>query len=128
MEFTNQEFKSFRKDFDKTMGSLAEKYALAITSGNISYGTDEFSMKIKCMKTDCGDINKKEFENYCMVLGLMPGDYKSEFMFKGAKYVLEALSVRSSKYPCICTMVGNGKSYKFPVDIVKEALSKSNDK
>ncbi len=127
MKFTKKEFESFRQEFNQAMVPLAEKYALSITAGKISYGDDTFSMKVDCSKTDAGDLKQKNFEKYCSVYGLSAEDYKREFVFNGDQYALVGFSLGSPKYPCICVDLANKKQYKLTEDAIKKALGRCGE-
>lgn len=122
MKFTKTEFDKFRKDVDQALLPLAEKYALSITAGDIRYANDTFSVKVKCARTDAGNLELKEFEKCCSLFGFSPDDYMREFTFENEKHALVGFSTGSSKYPCICLNLCNNKRYKLTEDAVKKQM------
>lgn len=124
MKFTKQDFGKLRDDINTALQPVAEKYALRMTAGNISYREDTFSVKLECAKTDVGDLVAKEFEKNCALFGLSPDDYKREFVLNCDKHAIVGLSLGSSKYPIICLNLRTDKTYKFTEEAVKRALGK----
>lgn len=124
MNFNFEEFQNFRDDFQQALLAVAEKYALTIEAGSISFKKDTFSFKVICVKTDTGDIKQKEFERYCAVYDFSKDDYNREFISNGEKYALTELAVKSPKYPCIATNIVNKNQYKFTANYVKQAFGK----
>lgn len=124
LKFTKQEFIELRDDINTVLQPVAEKYALRMTAGNISYSEDRFSVKIECARTDAGDLEKKEFDKNCTLFGLSPDDYRREFIINADKHILVGLSLGSPKYPFICLNLKTNKKCKITEEAVKRALGK----
>lgn len=124
MQFTNEGFATFREDLEKAIRPVEEKHALRISKGDIRYDEDKFTVKLECVKTDAGDIEKKEFEKYCSVFGLSSDDYMREFVTNGTKYALVGLSPNCPKYPYNCVNVRTKKTYKFAAEAINKAFGK----
>lgn len=122
MEFNKEGFTQFRKELMEALDAVGSRNNLSIKPGKISYSDYSFNMRLECTKTDAGDVKKMDFEQFCGLFQLDPGDYQKQFTVKGKTYRLDDLNLNAPKMPCVCTEMGSGQQYKMNLDMVREAL------
>lgn len=122
--FTKQQFKDFRSDVEKALEEVSKKYNVNIKAGNITYSNISFNLKLEVTKKEVNgkSFEQAEFEKYAILYGFKPSDYNKQFAYGGKKYVFIGFKPKSHKYPILakCT---NGKTYKFPIEIVKMMIA-----
>jgi hypothetical protein len=92
---------------------------------NISYSDYEFHTPLEVEVIDkAEDLKKDKFESYCPVCGLKPEDFGRIFIVGGKQYKIVDVKPNNRKYPVIAQRLSDGKSFKFPVDVVKKGEQK----
>ena len=121
----NIDFKAFRKDLDKAMESVANKYNLTLKAGNISYDENTFSVKVTAERTDV-DVQKAQFMSnvkYMSYYGFDENDYEANFVLNNAVYMLIGFKP-GNKYNVIAKKA-DGKQYAMVADAVIKAMGKT---
>ena len=128
MIITGDSVDEFRKDFDKAMSALQEKYDITINLGIITYYSDRFSARLEVKNSRNAyqiassdfDANVWKFED----IGFQKGMYMRVFVGEdGERYAAEALNVKSRKYPIEVIRLKDGEHYKLAKSFVKEILN-----
>jgi hypothetical protein len=122
---TKELCKNFRNDFNTAMKELESKYGIAITLGNISYCSTDFSAKITANVTgdEAKEKEKAEFESYAKFYGFEPEDYGKEMTLQGKRFKFVGFNHRCSKNICSIMEITTGKLYKCPDTTMKIALN-----
>lgn len=124
MEFTNENFKKFRKDVDEALRSVGEKYGVDIQSKDISYSNYDFTLKLYVLKNDGNNDGKKQlFAEHCKFYGFEESDYEREFTVDGKNYKLVGFNVNSPKNCCSIYCTSNGNTYKCSSEYVKRGFA-----
>ena len=118
------QFAEFRKESEKALQELAEKYNVNIIAGKIKYTEDSFNLDLQVAKKeiDGKSFEQSEFEKNCFMYGLSPKDYKKEISYGGNSYTITGFKPRSTKYPILAKR-DDGKVYKLPLEIVRTLLT-----
>lgn len=128
MEFSNEEFKNFRKDVLNTLKIIEEKYSVTIDVGNIRYRAFDFDMKLNVVKNDTAVDGKRAlFEQDCISYGFAASDYEKEFVLGKDKFKLIGFNRKARTNTCMLCRVSDGKMYTANEDIVKKALSSQEE-
>ena len=115
MEFSRPFFKQFRDEVNDALKPLIEKYGIDITIGTISFNSDTFSIPLKGKALDASGTavaDTNNFQRYCTLFGLEPGDLGRKFMSRGETYEIIGVSPNRPKYP-IDVMRSDGKRFKY---------------
>ena len=119
MNFTKIGFDSFRADVKEALRAVEQKHGVTVECGAITYGTYDFSMKMKVVKSGSVDGNRKLFELHCGLYGFAKEDYEREFALNGTKFQLVGFNPKSPKNCCSIRRVSDGKMYKCTSASVK---------
>ena len=110
-----------RKDIQKELESIGEKYGIVLNLGSIKFDDFSFSGKIEArIFRDAKEVEKedrKEFEELCSIAGLKPSDYNRAFTSNGKVYRVCGISPRARKYPVVAVN-DKGRKYKFEPSVV----------
>ena len=119
------DFKTFRKDFNKAIEEVGEKYGITLKAGNISYDENTFTMKVVAERSDI-DVQKAQFEDnlkYMRYYGFTIEDYKAKFVLGNKRYTLIGFKP-GNKYDVIAAR-DDGKQYALISTGVIKALGKN---
>ncbi len=121
---TYMDLNAFHKDVEDALAGVAKKYGVSISGGNITYGSNELTMKIIATRTD-KDVQKEEFlDNIRYAFkAFTPDDYLKIFTIKGTEYQLCGFRPRT-KYSVTGKRVKDGKEFGFTYDAVKAAFGR----
>lgn len=116
-----------RTDINIALKEVGDKHGVKLEAGSASYSTGTFTLKINggLLKEDGSAVQKEaeDFKRYAKMFGLEPEDLGQKFKSNGKEYTISGLATRKSKYP-ILAKDAQGKTYKFPMYIVKLGLGR----
>lgn len=121
-----QTLKMLRPELEQALKALGEKYGLAFTAGNGSFGGDAGSMKINInvIPEDGKIISKeaKDFEQYAeLYYKVKPSDLGRTIIIQGRSFVLTGLKL-GVKRPFVIKDLKKNKNYQCNAEAVKAAL------
>lgn len=120
MEFTKEQFNSFRQDFKDTIKKLENKYGVQINIGTITYDNIQFHTKMTVVKGETSyQAGKAEWENFVRYNSELRDAFKFGDMFRADGYVYTITGVKPNKrkYP-IVTKRNDGKSLLCSIDFL----------
>lgn len=118
-----QTIKSIRKDIDKELETVAEKYGIHLELGNIRYDDNSFKAKLNGVEvngdpTDKDAKFKAEFAKHAQRFGFAPSDFNKEFKRGDKVFQIKSFKPRAHKYPVLAEEKNTGKMYKFATQMV----------
>ena len=127
MEMTNENLKSFRKDFSEAMKSLEEKYQVTVSLGRITYDADVFSAKVTVTNgRDPEEVARSAFDSAVWKyehLGLYPGMYNRVFIgTDGKKYAIRGFRTQAKKWPIEMLCISDGEIRVCNEQFIREFL------
>lgn len=128
MEITGEQLDAFRKDFDKAMVQLQDKYDVTISLGAITYEEERFSARVTVKNgQDPEEIARADFDAdvYKFAhLGLGPGMYKRVFIGNnGERFAIVGFNTRAKKYPLEIIRIRDGSRRKAGEGFIKELVN-----
>lgn len=89
-----------------------------------SNATLKFEFAVKDANGDAVTREAQEFETCCTMFGLDKTDLGKTFVTDRDSYRITGLTMRGRRFPILAERVKDGRSFKFPADIVCRALGK----
>jgi len=108
-------------DIQSALDSVAKRYGVQIKVGNSRFSNTNCTTKIDISTVnEGGTVMTKEatdYNRYASSFGLTKklGD---TFEFRYDTYEIVGLKPRSSKYPVLAKNLSNGKTFKFPTNVI----------
>jgi hypothetical protein len=124
MRFTSQDATNIRKDIQKALKEVAEKYNAEISLGNIHYG-DDLRVKLVFYKKSGNRVLTPQLRAYKARADDMnlPLELLDEtFTYEGKVYKLIGYNTRARKFPIEYT--AGGQQYKCSVLYFKKLIEK----
>lgn len=126
-QFDRTNLRALQADIDAALAAMAEKHGIQIKAGGASFGATAATFKVELAVIGDGGVAKTrhatEFELFASSYGLAPTDLGREFTYKGNGYKITGLSTKSRRFPVEASRT-DGRTFKFPAELVKLALSK----
>lgn len=119
-QFDRQSLRALRVDLDQAMATIASKYGIELSAGNISFTSETATIKVAAGVIKNGTVVTKEakdFDRYKGLVGLGSLNVGDTIQLQGKEYTIAGYKPRSKKSPVLVTR--NGKSYKVSVEMVK---------
>lgn len=119
-QFDRQSLRALRVDLDQAMATIASKYGIELSAGNISFTSETATIKVAAGVIKNGTVVTKEakdFDRYKGLVGLGSLNVGDTIQLQGKEYTISGYKPRSKKSPVLVTR--NGKSYKVSVEMVK---------
>ncbi len=115
---TKLEFDLFRKDTERAMREIANKYGVEIHAGKIKYTSDSFFMEIKANRPEVNgkSFEQSEFEKYAFLYGFDKTDYNKQFRMKGQVFTVYGFKASARTMP-VLARGEDGKNYKFGTEV-----------
>jgi hypothetical protein len=118
--------KRLRDEIDAALAPIAEEYGITLQLGNASFSPDDVTFKLKGHIIRApGEMSREaaDYKKYAGDYGLNPNQYAlgAKFRHRNSTFEITGLKMSSRKYPVLCRN-HNGKTYKFPVDLVKRCM------
>lgn len=108
-------------DIQSALDAVAKRYGVQIKVGNSRFSDSNCTTKIDISTVnEGGTVMTKEatdFNRFATSFGITKklGD---TFEFRYDTYEIVGLKPRSSKYPVLAKNVSNGKTFKFPANVI----------
>ena len=116
-------FKNFRKDVEKALTEVADRYGLTIHAGNISYDSNSFNMKLECERSDI-DVAKARFMSdltFMKRFGFSEDDYQKIVTIDKKQYVITGFKP-GNKYNVLLKRCDTDREYAFVASAVAQCL------
>ena len=110
-----------------TLMKLGKKYGVEIMTGNGTYTSDTYTLKLNVSRISNGKVLSKEandFKRYAAMHGLKAADLGRTFSSGGRTFKITGFNTKAHKYPIMGECVKSKTGFKFPVDHVKLLLDK----
>ncbi|MBQ9308324.1 MAG: hypothetical protein IJ229_10395 [Clostridia bacterium] len=125
MMVTQELLHDFRKDLELAVKPLCEKYQMAISLGNITYGDECFSLKVSAtLGTDPESVARARFDDDAWKfqdIGIHAGMYKQIFVGdNGKEYAVVELRPRARKSPIRVISLDDDQYYVCGKAFIKE--------
>lgn len=116
------DFKKFREDLTKALEEVGKKYNVTLTAGSITYGENDFFVKIEGERADI-DVSKVNFEaNLWSFSKLKAEDYLKQIEIDGNSYAITGLKP-GCKYSVIVKRA-DGRVFVYTYSAVLKALGR----
>jgi hypothetical protein len=119
-QFDRQSLRALRVDLDQAMATIASKYGIQLSAGNISFTSETATIKVQAGVVKNGTVVTKEakdFDRYKGLVGLGSLNVGDTIQLQGKEYTISGYKPRSKKAPVLVTR--DGRSYKVSVEMVK---------
>ena len=119
-QFDRQSLRALRVDLDQAMATIASKYGIQLSAGNISFTSETATIKVAAGVVKNGTVVTKEakdFDRYKGLVGLGSLNVGDTIQLQGKEYTISGYKPRSKKSPVLVTR--DGRSYKVSVEMVK---------
>ena len=105
------------------MATIASKYGIELSAGNISFTSETATIKLNAGVIGSGGVavtkEAQAFDQYKNLVGLGALNVGDTIDLQGDEYTISGYKPRSKRSPVCVTKVSNGSSYKVSVDMVK---------
>lgn len=129
--FSRDNIKQVRADLQAVLDKFASDHGVEIKLGRITYGDLDFrsSIRVFIPTKDAETPMALDFKTKCLKYGLVPDDLGAEFRsgLNNDMHKIVGLKPRNRKYPIITKNLRDGKQYKFPASVVREALGRPDE-
>ena len=118
-QFDRQTLRALRVDLDAAMATIASKYGIQLTAGNISFTSDTATIKVAAGIIKNGTVvtpEAKAFDQYKRLVGLGSLNVGDSITIQGKDYTISGYKPRSKNAVVVAR---GGRSYKVTVDMVK---------
>jgi len=118
-QFDRQSLRALRVDLDQAMATIASKYGIQLSAGNISFTSETATIKVQAGVVKNGTVVTKEakdFDRYKSLVGLGSLNVGDSINIQGKEYTISGYKPRSKS---AVTVQREGRGYKVSVDMVK---------
>ena len=118
-QFDRQSLRALRVDLDQAMATIASKYGIQLSAGNISFTSETATIKVQAGVVKNGTVVTKEakdFDRYKSLVGLGSLNVGDSINIQGKEYTISGYKPRSKN---AVTVHREGRGYKVSVDMVK---------
>jgi hypothetical protein len=118
---TSATCKLIETEMAEALREVAERHGLKVAPAGGSFNEGEFTAKVKWTVADpvaSADLERRLFEEICVVFGVAPDAYGKTLVSKGVVYTLIGFDTRRSKF-CVRTRAQNGKIMFFGEEILR---------
>lgn len=128
MKMNQSEIAEFRKDFNRVMKELEEKYDITVSLGRITYSAEQFSARLTVDNSrDPETIARNNFDEEVWKyadIGLMPGMYRQVFVGKDRnRYAIEGFIPNARKNPLKIVRISDRKPFRAPRSFIDTVLN-----
>lgn len=121
-QFDRQSLRALRVDLDSAMASIASKYGIELSAGNISFTSETATIKVAAgiIGSNGRAVTKeaKAFDQYKRLVGLGDLNVGDSVNVQGKQYTITGYKPRSKKSP-VCIENAKGQGYKVSVEMIK---------
>lgn len=128
-QFDRTAVRAVMNECEVALQAVADKHGLKLVRKNVSFLGHEcpVAFKLQTVTTDDdGEVvmpEAQDFKRHAVLFGLKPEDLGCEFTApSGKRFRIAGAKPRNRKYPILAKCVVTGKIYKFPEDVVVQAL------
>lgn len=111
--FDKQTCRVLRDEIDAALKTIADKYSISLSIGNISFNAETFRTRLEAKVADAAP---KPIVDFSDAFGYPP--IGTEFTAQGRKFKVTGHKPSRPKYPIVGTEISTGKAYKFTVEAV----------
>ena len=118
-QFDRQSLRALRVDLDQAMATIASKYGIQLSAGNISFTSETATIKVQAGVVKNGTVVTKEakdFDRYKSLVGLGSLNVGDSINIQGKEYTISGYKPRSKS---AVVVQREGRGYKVSVDMVK---------
>jgi len=118
-QFDRQTLRSLRVDLDTAMATIASKYGIQLSAGNISFTSETATIKVAAGIIKNGTVvtpEAKAFDRYKSLVGLGNLNVGDTINIQGKEYTISGYKPRSKN---AVTVHRDGRGYKVSVDMIK---------
>ena len=118
-QFDRQSLRALRVDLDSAMATIASKYGIQLSAGNISFTSETATIKVAAGIIKNGAVvtpEAKAFDQYKRLVGLGSLNVGDSITIQGKEYTITGYKPRSKNAVVVAR---GGRSYKVTVDMVK---------
>lgn len=115
---------------EAALAPIAAEYGLTVGRKSCSYTPDAlpvaFQLLVRKEDSDGRALSPEAvtFQRLSSAYGLAPTDLGREFTVGGKRFRVSGLKPKAVRFPILAEAIATGKTYKFPEDVVKQALGK----
>lgn len=123
MNLDRQTVKYIREQIQQTLDTyFSERKRFKIEVGSATFTDSDVTFKVNLATIgkngEVKDKSAEDFKRAAFAYGMKPEDLGKSFMSGGVRYTITGLKRGSRRYP-ILAQRSDGKSYKFPADVVR---------
>ena len=118
-QFDRQTLRALRVDLDNAMATIASKYGIQLSAGNISFTSETATIKVAAGIIKNGTVvtaEAKAFNQYKSLVGLEAFNVGDTIQIQGKEYTIKGYKPRSM---AAVVIERDGRGYKVTVDMVK---------
>ena len=118
-QFDRQTLRALRVDLDNAMATIASKYGIQLSAGNISFTPETATIKVAAGIIKNGTVvtaEAKAFNQYKRLVGLEAFNVGDAIQIQGKEYTIKGYKPRSM---AAVVIERDGRGYKVTVDMVK---------
>ena len=118
-QFDRQTLRALRVDLDAAMATIASKYGIQLSAGNISFTSETATIKVAAGIIKNGTVvtaEAKAFNQYKRLVGLEAFNVGDAIQIQGKEYTIKGYKPRSM---AAVVIERDGRGYKVTVDMVK---------
>ena len=118
-QFDRQSLRALRVDLDSAMATIASKYGIQLSAGNISFTSETATLKVAAGIIKNGTVvtpEAKAFDQYKRLVGLGSLNVGDSITIQGKEYTITGYKPRSKNAVVVAR---GGRCYKVTVDMVK---------
>jgi hypothetical protein len=118
-QFDRQTLRALRVDLDNAMATIASKYGIQLSAGNISFTPETATIKVAAGIIKNGTVvtaEAKAFNQYKRLVGLEAFNVGDTIQIQGKEYTIKGYKPRSM---AAVVIERDGRGYKVTVDMVK---------
>lgn len=119
-QFDRQTLRALRADLDNAMATIASKYGIQLSAGNISFTSETATIKVAAGIIKNGTVMTAEasaFNQYKRLVGLEAFNVGDTIQIQGEEFTIKGYKPRSK---AAVVIERDGRGYKVTVDMVKK--------
>lgn len=124
MNFTEGEFKKFRKAVKLALSDIEREFEVDIKVDKIRYTLASFDCNLQVSKLDV-DANYLDWIFHCEKYDLRPDDYNRILEVEGEQLQLLNLETSRRRYPIRCLKLRTGEEILYTSHAINEAIRNS---
>lgn len=122
-----EKLEAIREDMEAALKKVGETYGVKFDVGRMTYGRDNFSVKVEAIEVNGEsdeDFEKLNWNRSAVMYGFSEEDFGKTVCLRGEQFIVCGINVKSRKYPILANRSGNAKRvFKFSRAEVRLALA-----